>query len=310
MMKVLALLPALLCSLCSAASSSDAHWCYKSQKTPSNTCKEPEEWKTQYKECGKESQSPINIITKDTRFTESLIPLTFKGYNDMHLLMIKNNGHSVQVELSKNMQISDGGLSKSYRTVQFHLHWGTKESEGSEHLIDGRRYPAELHIVHEIQGATTAKSDEKPLAVLGFFFEKADNDNDKYEPLIHALKDIPFEGNSTAIGRLKLKDLIPEEAKLHRYFRYNGSLTTPACNETVVWTIFEEPIPLSQRQIEAFSEHLFFPDGKTKMKSNFRPTENLNDRVVCRSSANVPVLQGATLFITSVLACLIIGLQH
>ncbi|XP_078535927.1 carbonic anhydrase 4 [Lissotriton helveticus] len=310
MMKVPALLLALLCSLCSEETSAEAHWCYGSQKNSNNVCKEPKQWKELYGECGEKSQSPINIITKDTKFMATLTPFTFKGYNRLHLLSITNNGHSVQVDFieNMNMNISGGGLPKLYRTVQFHLHWGTKEKGGSEHLIDSRRYPAELHIVHKING--TAAANEKELAVLGFVFEKAENDNEKYEPLINALNDIPHEGNTTVIGRLKLKDLIPEEGKLDRYFRYNGSLTTPSCNETVLWTVFEEPIPLSQRQIEAFSEHLFFPDGETKMNSNFRPTEDLNNRDVYRSSANVPVLRGATLFVAAMLACLIIGLQN
>lgn len=29
---------------------------------------------------------------------------------------------------------------------------------------------------------------------------------------------------------------------LQKYYRYMGSLTTPYCNQTVVWTVFQEPI--------------------------------------------------------------------
>uniref|UniRef100_A0A9J8D156 Si:ch211-173d10.4 n=1 Tax=Cyprinus carpio carpio TaxID=630221 RepID=A0A9J8D156_CYPCA len=33
---------------------------------------------------------------------------------------------------------------------------------------------------------------------------------------------------------------------LSKYYRYNGSLTTPPCDEAVVWTIFKDPIRISK----------------------------------------------------------------
>lgn len=33
------------------------------------------------------------------------------------------------------------------------------------------------------------------------------------------------------------------------FFRYDGSLTTPSCNEGVIWTIFTNTLPISQKQV-------------------------------------------------------------
>lgn len=46
---------------------------------------------------------------------------------------------------------------------------------------------------------------------------------------------------------IPLVDLIPD--RTGSFFRYNGSLTTPGCNEDVIWTVFDTPIGISERQV-------------------------------------------------------------
>ena len=61
-----------------------------------------------------------------------------------------------------------------YEFAQFHWHWGSVSTQGSEHTIDGKEYPAEIHFVHfnkKYGDISTAVSKSDGLAVLGFFYE-------------------------------------------------------------------------------------------------------------------------------------------
>ena len=68
--------------------------------------------------------------------------------------------------------------------LQLHWHWGSDSSKGSEHTMNGKEYPLEVHLVHVnskyyVDGAPSndnfAKSDG--LAVIGIFYEISTEDN-------------------------------------------------------------------------------------------------------------------------------------
>ena len=89
-----------------------------------------------------------------------------------------NNGHSVTVanDKFKKIKISGGGLQGEYRLLGPHFHWGKNDDEGSEHLVNGKAYPLEMHAVtikDEYADIDAALASNKPdaLAVLGVFFK-------------------------------------------------------------------------------------------------------------------------------------------
>lgn len=51
-----------------------------------------------------------------------------------------------------------------------------------------------------------------------------------------------------------MDDLLPGVDRT-KYYRYLGSLTTPNCDEGVIWTIFEDPIKVSQDLVSLDSIH-------------------------------------------------------
>lgn len=46
-----------------------------------------------------------------------------------------------------------------------------------------------------------------------------------------------------------LASLLPGASRLSRYYRYSGSLTTPGCQPAVVWTVFEDAVPIGRAQV-------------------------------------------------------------
>jgi carbonic anhydrase len=54
---------------------------------------------------------------------------------------------------------------------------------------------------------------------------------------------IPFKLSRHVI----LQDLLPHE--MNYFYRYAGSLTTPNCDESVLWTILVQPVPVGEEQV-------------------------------------------------------------
>ncbi|KAL2765357.1 carbonic anhydrase 4 preproprotein, partial [Daubentonia madagascariensis] len=266
-----------------------SHWCYEIQaKTSNHTCSGPDEWGGS---CQKDRQSPINIVTTKVKVDENLGRFFFSGYDKKQKWTVQNNGHSVVVSLGNEVTIAGGGLPARYQATQLHLHWSKLLDAGSEHSIDGDRFAMEVHIVHEKEKGTSRNTKEAQnpgdeIAVLAFLVEAGSNVNDGFRPLVEALSNIPKPEMSTTMTEISLLDLLPKEEKLSHYFRYLGSLTTPTCDETVVWTVFKEPIQLHRDQILAFSEKLYYDkDQRLKMTDNVRPPQRRGLRTVFRSQA-------------------------
>ncbi|XP_022075261.1 carbonic anhydrase 4-like [Acanthochromis polyacanthus] len=213
--------------------------------------------------CNGTKQSPINIVTANAAGDASLGPFTFVNYDNPSIMNnIENTGKTVKVNLNPGAKVSGGNLSEPYDSLQFHLHWGNGSTvPGSEHTVDGKQYPMELHIVNSKESlnrnTTLAVEDPEGLTALGFFIE-ALTDNSTGQPaswrqLIAYLENITIQNQTVSITPgITLNDLLFGVDRT-QYWRYLGSLTTPACNEAVVWTVFKGTIKMSTDLIDRFS---------------------------------------------------------
>jgi len=234
------------------------------------------------------TQSPIDINTSEAK-KATYEDFTFVGYDrNSKKDTFVNDGHSVKMESTYQPQVYGGGLPGVYQFAQFHLHWGSEDNQGSEHTINKKSYPMELHLVHfktEYGNDIGSAISNEPrandnLAVLGIMFEIQVGDNAALYPMMEALEKIASAdlGTKVDMNEAPLESLLPKDTK--DFYRYQGSLTTPGCNEIVVWTVFKEPIGISEAQMAKFRENVKMNESGKKLVDNYRVVQPLNGRKV------------------------------
>ncbi len=76
-------------------------------------------------------------------------------------------------------------------------------------------------------------------------------DNDSLKPLVDQLDEVRREGSTNLKFMMPFQELLPERTS--SFFRYNGALTTPSCDQIVIWTVFKNPITMSENQASFLS---------------------------------------------------------
>ncbi|XP_047465725.1 carbonic anhydrase-like [Mugil cephalus] len=278
-------------------------WCYEGHCEPSMY--EPLHWHLlPASKCGESNQSPINIDTDLVETDIHLGPFSFTNFDNKHAIKyITNTGHSVKCVLEEDMvELTGGGLEHVYSTLQFHFHWGSDEHDGSEHTMNSKHYPMEMHIVSKRKNLPLeeALNHQDGLAVLGFFIEAEDttksntesSDHPATNPAASAASNMDawkkLTSHLSAVGNISSMVNFTEEISIDdllgnidrtAYYRYSGSLTTPSCNEAVIWTIFKESV-----KVDPSLMHMF--PAKAGYHDVFRPTQALNGRKIYSTSAS------------------------
>ncbi|KAJ8724644.1 hypothetical protein PYW08_016118 [Mythimna loreyi] len=232
-------------------------------------------WPGRHCQKGGKRQSPIDIKTSEVvhDFTRQFIkygPLQFSGYNKVLVSGI-NNGHTIQFSTEGDEAIhpvlTGGPLKYMYRLEQLHFHWL------SEHAINGVKYPMELHFVHVRTDLTVfeALGKRDGLAIVSVFGNVQAEVEDYQEEASEFMQYIPrlLNGTGDRISGVLLDMSKLMSSSLDSYYTYSGSLTSPECNEAVIWIIFTAPIHLTDAQYRLF--------GKVGVgRHNFRSLQKLN----------------------------------
>ncbi|XP_004697542.1 carbonic anhydrase 2 [Echinops telfairi] len=252
------------------------HWGYAKHNGPDS-------WHENFPIAKGERQSPVNIDSRSAKHDPALKPLSI-NYEQATSRKILNNGHSFNVEFddSQDKAVLKGGpLDGTYRLIQFHFHWGSSDEQGSEHTVDKKMYPAELHLVHwNTKYADFGQAVQHPdgLAVLGIFL-KIGSAKPDLQRVLDILDSIKTKGKSAEFKNFDPRGLLPNSLD---YWTYPGSLTTPPLLECVTWIVLREPISVSSEQIKKFRSLSINGDNEPEepMVINFRPPQPLKSRQI------------------------------
>ncbi|XP_051916973.1 carbonic anhydrase 5A, mitochondrial isoform X2 [Hippocampus zosterae] len=201
---------------------------------------------------GGDRQSPIDIVVRKSVFDSQLKHL-IADYDPTTCQQIWNNGYSFLVEYDDTTDkstLKGGPLQDKFRLCQFHFHWGESNAWGSEHTVDRRLFPAELHLVHwnsdKYSLFEEAVMEDNGLAVIGVFL-KVGKRHDGLQKLVDALPAIRHKGSVVEFTKFDAGCLLPNNTE--DYWTYHGSLTTPPLTESVTWIVMKQPIEVSHDQM-------------------------------------------------------------
>ena len=222
------------------------HWSYEGDSGPANWSKINVDWG----KCGTGNrQSPIDI--RDGMRVD-LEQINFDYHPSS--FNVTDNGKTVQVMVGRGNFLSVG--NRMYELVQFHFH------RPGEERINGKGYEMVVHLVH--------KDGEGRIAMLALLLERG-----RPQPAIQQVwNNLPLEKMETMAPAESLDpmDLLPARRE---YYTFMGSMTTPPCQEGVLWIVMKEPVQASPAQLALFSR--LYP-------LNARPVQAGSGRIIKESN--------------------------
>lgn len=221
------------------------------------------------------TQSPIDVQgytavdTSDGYSLLSISYLTLSGYTKTvegkSYKYTGNHGSLTAIDSAKISNYTTIGTSMSIHAP-------------SEHYVDGRQYPMELHIQYEPVSSTNASPYAYTIIVV-LFEEGAENS-------------FLSTFQSSSPTSLNLNTLFGSST-LDNYYMYKGSKTSFPCQEAAQYYVLADIYTASAAQLKVFTDLWASNPSFASGKGNNRALQNLNGRSVLHfddSSAATTVL--------------------
>jgi len=242
----------------------EVHWTYGEQQ----------KWSDSFPACAGISQSPVNlnglpksntgaVLNKHTKYHQS------KGAG----LMVKNNGHGIEVDINGKigyLDLPDG----RYTALRLSFHFP------SEHSVDGKLAAGEMHIVHQKEGSTGTDD----LAVVSILIDDVKTLGYSFSTGIEVafFRDLGFGAKSKLPLKGQEQPVTLDDIDIAASFatqlagpfwHYSGSLTAPPCSESVHWYVLQKRAAMTTKMVSQFKQ--LYPNP-----ANSRIVHPLYDRAV------------------------------
>jgi len=256
--------------------------------TPEDDLLPPDRWaELRNVSCGGRRQSPILLSALWTVPCEPAKPVIFSrdtGFCEIEAELNPAGWGEWAFECENEPFVEFQG--EKFIFAQMHIH------SGAEHSVAGGFADAELHLVHRLEGEEPGSPTDSVIVIAVQLVVQPANDENNVliEPLFRELADItpdlPRElinaGDNDAGANVTITspyELVPPSAV---YWYYEGSLTTPPCSEIVQWLVVQEPVRISQPQLDLFRAGMEAVPGSLVSDDgdNNRPLQPLNDREI------------------------------
>lgn len=292
----------LLLSLVANAKSSgyglkpDGNWNYAATENGGENSIGPNKWYQNYEICDDQKQSPINILTSTVKESKDVGTIKMgEGWDTKFKLELTNIKKSVKFvpKVAKEEELPTLSYKgQTYRLAQFHAHWGSTNTDGSEHAIDFQKYAGEIHFVHyntSYASLGDAMTEADGLLVWGHFL-KVNTENQAEDPQLNAVLNamnsiVESDAKVQTANSYSLKSLLPtSHPGFYQIYTYEGSLTTPPCYESVRWILNKTPILVSSTQMGWFRMLKDSAMGDSAMnQDNYRPLQLLHGRKITKN---------------------------